>query len=85
MPNPMISLFEIEEVINRSEDIPNSNSISKKTKIEVLKKERELAEISHIRNVIPLPKNLLPENEKLVTRYRNGALHQGEPFEVISQ
>ena len=60
MPNPMISLFEIEEVISRSEDIPNSNSISKKRKIEVHKKERELAEISNIRNVIPLPKNLLP-------------------------
>lgn len=71
MPNPMLNLIEVEEVLYKSEefDIHSLSDSLRKMKIEEIQSEREISEINTIRRILPLPKNLLPENKTRVASY----------------
>ena len=70
MPNPMVNLMEVEEVLYRSEgpQLALSESFSRLS-IQQMKERREIEEVTTIRKIMPLPKNLLPESQGKVASY----------------
>lgn len=72
MPNPLVTIFELEEVISKTEEFPHNefSRFSKSKEVEEARQKIRNNEIRTVRPLMKLPKNFYPENEGIVAQYR---------------